>query len=143
MFYERVIKVKILKFIILIILLVGCGYSGNVQTKIQQKDETAKVQSHWEYYQEFSNIFEAASKKCGNSDIYYFEDVEVVHIDRKKNRLLVTIRNSHKKRYSAFIQYEQLPTIIPKKIHVVVGSFVKESFPPILDGKEIHHQDCK
>ena len=136
MSYERMMKMKILKCsIIFIMLLAGYSYFENVASTTQHQNEVPKIekikQKNWKY-QEYSNIFEGASRKCGNSDTYYFENVEVIDINRENNRLFVTLRNHENKRYSAFIQYKQLPDFIPKKIDVVVSSFVKQSLPPIL-----------
>ena len=83
MSYERMMKMKILKCsIIFIMLLAGYGYFENVANTTQYQNEVPKTekikQKNWKYYQEYSNIFEGASRKCGNSDTYYFENVEVI-----------------------------------------------------------------
>lgn len=125
---------KKISICIMMILLVGCQQS----TASLQTEQTKRQTFHT--YQEFSNIYEAAEVKCGNDENYYFENVEVDYIDKEQNKLLVILRNSENKRYSAWVQFEELPTYIPKNINIKVGPFIKESLPPILDGIEIYEK---
>lgn len=120
---------------IIVILMTGCQQDKTIQNEI--KTEQTDCQT-FHTYQEFSNIYEAAKIKYGNDENNYFENVEVDFIDKEQNRLLVILRNPEDKRYSAWVQLKELPSYIPKIINIKVGPFIKESFPPILDGIEIY-----
>lgn len=119
----------------IVIMLVACQHQEPT-SQIQTKNNTVQNQS-FEFYNEYSQIFEDAIAICGEKEEYYFKNIEVIHIDRNNNRILVTLRNPENKRCSAFISFHELPQDIPQYVNIKVGAFVRETLPPILDGIKI------
>lgn len=126
---------KIIQILFLAILLTGCG-SNTKEKETNTATDTLKTG----FFNEITNIFDVAIKQ--DSDTYLFTDVQIIKVDRKENKLLAIIKNKEGKRSTVFFKFKKLPYTIPKFVDISTGSFVKESLPPILDGKKIFFNKC-
>lgn len=126
---------RIIQILFLAILLTACG-SNAKEKETNIATDTIKTG----YYNEITNIFEAAIKQ--DSHTYLFTDVQIIKIDRKENKVLAVITNNQGKKSTVFFKFKKLPHTIPETVDISTGDFIRESFPAILDGKEILFKKC-